>query len=113
MGNEGAKVPKDTNMENASKPSSKPLPCENITNVEKVANLKHEVWKLTKLHVKHLEEKMKKLQDHLISLNFSMDDQKLQLAKVKSSIHVVEATLQVFLKYKTPFEHEVYISWKV
>jgi hypothetical protein len=93
MGNGGAKVAKNTNMENVSKFSSKPLPCEDITSVEKVANLKHEVWKLTKLHVKHLDEKMKKLQDHLISLNFSMDDQKLQLAMVKLNIHVVEATL--------------------
>jgi len=60
MGNGGAKVAKNTNMENVSKFSSKPLPCEDITSVEKVANLKHEVWKLTKLHVKHLEKKMKK-----------------------------------------------------
>jgi hypothetical protein len=74
MGNGGTKVAKGTSMENASKLSSKPLPCEDITSVEKVTNLKHEVWKLSKLHVKHLEEKMKKLQDHLISLNFSMDD---------------------------------------
>jgi hypothetical protein len=56
---------------------------------------------------------MKKLQDHLISLNFSMDDWKLQVAKVKLSIHVIEATFQKNLKHKTPFEHEAYISWKV
>jgi hypothetical protein len=74
MGNGGAKVAKDTSMEIASRPLGKPLPCENITSVEKVLDLKHEVWKLTKLHVKYLEGKRKKLQDHLIGLKFSMDD---------------------------------------
>jgi len=62
---------------NATTPIGKPLFKERITMVETVADLKHEVYKLTKLRVKQLEEKRKKLQDHLIGLKFSMDDKKL------------------------------------
>jgi hypothetical protein len=45
--------------------------------VETIADFKHEVCKLTKLHVKQLEEKKNGLQNHLISLKFSMDEWKL------------------------------------
>jgi hypothetical protein len=61
-------------MENATTPRGKPLCKERITMVETITDLKHEVCKLTKLHVKQLEDKRKKLQDHLIGLKFSMDD---------------------------------------
>jgi hypothetical protein len=61
-------------MENVTTPIGKPLFKEMITMVETIANLKHEVCKLTKLRVKQLEEKKKGLQNHLITLKFSMGD---------------------------------------
>ncbi len=61
-------------MENATTPIGKPLSKERITMVEIIADLKHEVYKLTKLRVKQLKDKRKELQDHLIDLKFSMDD---------------------------------------
>jgi hypothetical protein len=74
MGNGSGKFKRCATMENATTPIGKPLSKERITMVEIIADLKHEVYKLTKLRVKQLKDKRKELQDHLIDLKFSMDD---------------------------------------
>jgi hypothetical protein len=74
VGNGSGKLGRNETMENATTPIGKPLFKEKITMVETIVDLKHEVCKLTKLCVKQLEEKKKGLQNHLISLKFSMDE---------------------------------------
>jgi hypothetical protein len=74
MGNGHGKLGRSVTMENATTPIGKPLSKERITMVETIADLEHEVCKLTKLHVKQLEEKKKGLQNHLISFKFNMDE---------------------------------------
>ncbi len=69
-------------MENVTTPIGKPLSKERITMVKTIVNLKHEVYKLIKLRVKQLEEKKKGLQNHLISLKFSMDDSNYSLWRI-------------------------------
>ncbi len=65
---------------------TKPLSNEDINIVEKVLDLKHEAWKLTNVHFKQFEEKKKGLQDHLIGLNFIMEDPKLACEIIKGKI---------------------------
>jgi hypothetical protein len=74
VGNGTGKLGKSATMENATTPIGEPLSKERITMVETIVDLKHEVCKLIKLCVKKLEEKKKGLQNHLISLKFSMDE---------------------------------------
>jgi hypothetical protein len=52
MGDGGGKFERRETMENATTPIGKPSSNERVTMVEIVANLKHEICKLTKLHVK-------------------------------------------------------------
>jgi hypothetical protein len=82
VGNRSGKLGRSATMENVTTPIGKPLSKERITMVEIIANLKHEVCKLTKLCVKQLEEKKKGLQNHLISLKFSMDDSNYSLWRI-------------------------------
>jgi hypothetical protein len=74
MKNSDVELEKVASLESASMPLVLQISDEGIIKVEKVANLKHEVWKLTKLRVRQLEEKNKGLQNHLIGLKFNMDD---------------------------------------
>jgi hypothetical protein len=72
------KLEKDGSMYNVDMTfPTKPLSNENTNKVEKALYLKHEVWKLANVCFKQLEEKKKGLQDHLISLKFTMEDCKL------------------------------------
>ncbi len=59
---------------------------ENINKVDKILDLKHEVWKLANVCFKQFEEKEKGLQDHLIGLKFSMEDRKLACEIIKGKI---------------------------
>jgi hypothetical protein len=52
MGNRSGRLGRSATMENVTTPIGKPLFKERITMVETIANLKHEVCKLTKLRVK-------------------------------------------------------------
>jgi ribosomal protein L21 len=74
MGNRSGKLGRNATMENVTTSTGKPLSKERIIVVETITNLKHEVCKLIKLRAKQLEEKKKGLQNHLISLKFSMGD---------------------------------------
>ncbi len=107
-------------MENVTTPIGKPLSKERITMVEIIANLKHEVCKLTKLRVKQLEEKNKGLQNHLISLKFNMDDWKLQLVEAEKNIHAIEVAVQIFMKQQSlsqlvvcVMQYPVYKVWSI
>ncbi len=50
---------------------------EDIAKVEKIVDLKHEVWKLNKVRLKQLEDKKRGLQDQLLGLKFNMEDWKM------------------------------------
>jgi hypothetical protein len=81
------KLEKDRSVYNVNMLApTKALCNENINRVEKVLDLKHEVSKLNYLCFKQLEEKKKRLQDHLISLKFSMEDRKLACEIVEGKI---------------------------
>jgi hypothetical protein len=47
---------------------------------------------------KHLEKKRKILQDHLISLKFSMEDRKLAREIIKGKIQALKVELQNLMK---------------
>lgn len=52
----------------------KHVPNEEVSKVETILELKHEIWKLNKLHLKQLEEEKNGYSERLISLKFNMDD---------------------------------------
>lgn len=52
----------------------KHVPNEEVSKVETILELKHEIWKLNKLHLKQLEEEKNGYSEQLISLKFNMDD---------------------------------------
>jgi hypothetical protein len=77
----------DGSMSNVDTPApTKPLSNEDINRVDKVLDLKHEVWKLANVCFKQFEEKKKGLQDHLIGLKFIMEDRKLAYEITKGKI---------------------------
>jgi len=81
------KLEKDGSTYNVHMPSpTKPLSNENINKVEKILDLKREVWKLANVCFKQFEKKKKGLQDHLIGLKFSMEDRKLAYEIIKGKI---------------------------
>jgi hypothetical protein len=65
---------------------TKPLSNEDINKVEKVLDLKHEVWKLANIHFRQFEKKKKGFQDHLLGLKFIMKDHKLAYEITKGKI---------------------------
>ncbi len=52
----------------------KHVPNEEVSKVETILELKHEIWKLNKLHLKQLEEEKNGYSERLISLKVNMDD---------------------------------------
>jgi len=86
------KLEKDGNMFNVDMLALiKPLSNGNISKVEKVLDLEHEVWKLANVRFRQLEEKKKVFQDHLIGLKFNMKDHKLAHEIAKGKIYALKA----------------------
>jgi hypothetical protein len=84
------KVEKYASILNANLPFSKPMSHEDIGKVQQVLKFKHEVWKLTNVCLKQLEEKKRGLQEHLIGLRFSMEDRKSTCVEAKAKITAIE-----------------------
>jgi hypothetical protein len=88
VGNIVEKEEKDVNMLFMRKPTSD----EKVGKVKKNVDMKCEVLKLTRVHMKQLEGKRKGLQDHLLCLKFNMEDQKLACVEVEKRVQNVEAS---------------------
>jgi hypothetical protein len=65
---------KVANMFTAFMEFKRHVPNEEVSKVETILELKHEIWKLNKLHLKQLEEEKKGYSERLIDLKFNMDD---------------------------------------
>lgn len=88
VGNIVGKEEKDVNMLFMRKPTSD----EKVGEVKKNVDMKCEVLKLTKVHMKQLEGKRKGLQNHLLCLKFNMEDWKLACVEAKKRVQNVEAS---------------------
>jgi hypothetical protein len=83
-----------------------------INDAEKILDYKHDVKKINKAHLKHLEEQKHEFKERLMGLRYRIEDWKAKYIKAKNNMHEIEASL---LKLKMKLQHQVIIciSFKV
>jgi hypothetical protein len=55
----------------------------------KLLDFKHDMRKINKAKLKHLEEKKQEFKEQLVGLHYSMEDQKTKYVKVQNNMYEV------------------------